>query len=141
MAINVHLNKFKNYQKGMIRNFKNEVAMIVEESGGLAEQLAKQKAPHDLGYLAQNIGHEPVVGLRDGNIGTKIYSNAPYSAYHEFGTGTMVDVPDGWHDVAIQFKGKGIRQVNIKARPFLIPSVYQAEKFMRKKLSKLISTL
>lgn len=44
-----------------------------------------------------------------------IWSDVPYAPYQEFGTGSKVEVPAGWEDFAMQFKGKGIRQVNIKA--------------------------
>lgn len=36
-----------------------------------------------------------------------IFSNAPYSAYVEFGTGTKVKVPIGFESLAAQFRGKG----------------------------------
>lgn len=51
-----------------------------------------------------------------------IEAGAHYAPYVEFGTGTLVDVPSGLEDYAIQFKGKGVKQVNLPARPFLIPA-------------------
>jgi len=36
-----------------------------------------------------------------------IFSNAPYSAYVEFGTGTKVKIPAGFESLAAQFRGKG----------------------------------
>ena len=40
----------------------------------------------------------------------------------EFGTGGLVEVPEELKEVAAQFKGKGIKKINIQARPFLYPA-------------------
>ena len=53
--------------------------------------------------------------------------NKKYAPYIEFGTGSTVSlddmlqlgIPSGY---AMQFKGKGIREVNLPARPFLFSS-------------------
>lgn len=42
-----------------------------------------------------------------------------YAPYVEFGTGALVNVPTGLENYAIQFKGKGIKQVNLPARTYL----------------------
>ncbi len=49
---------------------------------------------------------------------------ANYAPYIEFGTGTLVDIPEGLEQYAEQFEGQGIRQVNLPARPFLFPAFY-----------------
>jgi len=36
-----------------------------------------------------------------------IFSNAPYSAYVEFGTGTKVQIPAGFESLAAKYRGKG----------------------------------
>lgn len=53
-------------------------------------------------------------------------NNTEYGPYMEFGTGTHVFENEGWVDeelmaIAAQFKGKGIRQVNIHPHPFFFP--------------------
>lgn len=53
---------------------------------------------------------------------------APYAAYVEFGTGGLVEVPDELKDQAIKFIGKGIREVNLHARPYLYPSFVKGRK-------------
>ena len=52
--------------------------------------------------------------------------NAHYAPYIEFGTGGLVDVPAGLEDYAIQFKGAGIKQVNLTPRPYLFPAFKKA---------------
>ena len=57
--------------------------------------------------------------VMNGGKGAKVFYNAFHAPFLEFGTGAFVDVPPGLERYAIQFKGKGIRQVNIPARPYL----------------------
>jgi hypothetical protein len=59
--------------------------------------------------------------MEDGMSGV-VWTDVPYAPYVEFGTGKMVEVPEGLEDFAWQFKGRGVREVNLKARPFLFPA-------------------
>lgn len=86
---------------------------------------AKSIAPLDLGKLRQSIGYYK----KEANgktlawaVGANTTGNAPYAPYVEFGTGTLVEVPKEMQDIAIKFKGKGIRKVNLRPRPYLYPS-------------------
>lgn len=68
---------------------------------------------------------------------------AEYGPYVEYGTGTRVIVPTELKEYAMQFKGKGIRQVNLSARPFLYPAYFiHRVKFIedcKRRLNKLIA--
>ena len=66
--------------------------------------------------------------------GWEISVKAGYAPYVEFGTGLLVDVPVDARTYAIQFKGAGIKQVNLPARPFMYPS-YRLE---RPKIRRLV---
>ena len=59
----------------------------------------------------------------------------------EFGTGGKVKVPAELKDIAIQFKGKGIREVNIQPRPFLYPAFVKHRKILIKDLKDYLKTL
>lgn len=59
-----------------------------------------------------------------------------YAPYVEFGTGGMVDVPQGLEDYSNQFKGKGIKQVNLPARPFLFNSAFEEVTAMKERVLK-----
>lgn len=61
---------------------------------------------------------------------------APYAAYVEFGTGGLVQVPDELKQQAWLFKGKGIKEVNLRARPYLYPSLLKGRKEYLEKLKK-----
>jgi len=52
-----------------------------------------------------------------------VYNNVSYAPYQEFGTGLKVRVPKGYEDVAIKYKGRGVRKVNLKPQPYLVPSI------------------
>lgn len=80
---------------------------------------AKQRVVVDLGQLRQSIGNTTATIKENRSF---VFANTPYAAYVEFGTGGTVNVPKGFEPIAIRFKGKGIRQVNLKPRPFLIPA-------------------
>jgi HK97 gp10 family phage protein len=75
----------------------------------------------DLGFLRNSQHMTPGPNSRQ----YRIHNSAPYAPYHEFGTGGMTAVPANWGDIAIQFKGRGIRIVNIRPRPFLVPAFNQ----------------
>ncbi len=61
-----------------------------------------------------------------------VFSTAPYSPYVEFGTGGKVTVPQDLISFARQFKGKGIKQINLPARPFFYPAVFiEGEAFLK----------
>jgi len=63
-----------------------------------------------------------------------------HSVYVEYGTGTEVNVPSGFEQYALQFIGKGIRQVNIKPKPYFHPALNDELKEMRKKLKDLLKS-
>ena len=88
---------------------------------------ASQRAPKDLGGLHKNISYE-----KDENtFNYKIFAREKYSAYMEFGTGGMVKVPNELKDLAIQFKGKGVKEINLPARPYLYPAFVKGrQKFL-----------
>jgi HK97 gp10 family phage protein len=92
---------------------------------------AKLKAPVDLGQLRLSIGHTTA---RVGYNKSFFFANAPYSAYVEFGTGGRVSIPKGFEELASRYKGKGIRQIDIKPQPFFIPAYLQNIPIYRKKL-------
>jgi|SRR6185503_4050040 len=111
--------------------YKSEFEDILNNTIQNIETDAITAAPVDLGILRASISGE-VKGL-DGVVG----STVNYSPYIEFGTGGLVDVPAGLEDYAIQFKGSGVRQVNLMPRPFLIPAFKKHTSAMLSELEKL----
>ena len=115
----------------------SDVEKITEKIAKNIEVNARIKAPYDLGGLRQGIKSEPV------NQSKKKYTITAhpfYSAYVEFGTGTMVEVPPELLELAEEFKAKPkIREVNLPARPFLYPSFVDGREDYLKRLKKLLN--
>ena len=79
---------------------------------------AKRKAAVDTGRLRTAIHHR-----QEGTDGeVAVYDSVHYAPYIEFGTGNLVSVPDELKEIAEQFRGRGVRSVNLPARPFLYPA-------------------
>lgn len=96
------------------------------------EQMAKARAPTQTGALKNSIHADTENNGWVWTVGTPVN----YAPYVEFGTGVLVDVPQGLEDYAIQFKGKGIKQVNLPARPYLFNSARENFNKLIEKLKK-----
>ena len=97
---------------------------------------AKREVKVDNSTLRSSIAINPD---SKGSLTYSVEARAKYAPYVEFGTGGLVDVPAGYDDFAIQFKGKGIRKVNLRARPFLIPAFEQEKPKLIKRLKDLLN--
>jgi len=112
---------------------KNEMETVVRE----AELEAKQNAPVDLGKHRQSIVGE----IENNGLTGKLSANMPYSPYLEFGTGAEIDIPSGFEDLAVQFKGQGKKKINLPARPHIIPATTKAAKKLVKNIEKKLENL
>ena len=122
---------------------KQVIEFVTEENASEIELNAKTTASRiafDKGDLAANILAKPVKELV-WKVQANAFGTAPYSAYVEFGTGGLVDVPEEMKDVAILFKGAGIREVNLPARAYLYPSFVKQNKQYIKDLSNELDDL
>jgi HK97 gp10 family phage protein len=100
------------------------------------EKNAKNYAPANFGKLGQSIQ-----AVKDTPLNWKIEAGgviAPYAPFVEFGTGGLVNVPNELKDQAIKFKGKGIKQVNLRPRPYLYPALLQGRTEYLEKLKKVL---
>ena len=102
---------------------EKRIAQTTEIVAQDIEYTAKSLAPVDTGKLRQGINAEKI-----NDLNWQIVARERYSAYMEFGTGGLVDVPPELADIAIQFKGKGIRQINIMPRPYLYPAFLKGKR-------------
>jgi HK97 gp10 family phage protein len=99
------------------KTLSNEIGRTALE----ISRLAKQNAPVDTGTLKQSIRAEKKGKIAD------VVAGAKYAPYVEFGTGGNVDLTDMEalgipSSYAAQFKGKGIKNINLPARPFFFSS-------------------
>jgi HK97 gp10 family phage protein len=68
----------------------------------------------------------------------EIFNNANYAAFIEFGTGKGVNVPTELQQYARQFKGKGIRNVNLPARPFFFAPFFKRRQAILRDIVKVL---
>jgi HK97 gp10 family phage protein len=125
MAFGLNLTGIKeleNALKSIDKHLRQEVGNEINASAINIQNSAKRLAPVDLGFLRNQIALNPINDLT-----FEVVARAKYSAYIEFGTGGQVSIPAGFEDLAILFKGRGVKTVNIRPQPFLIPS-YEIEK-------------
>ena len=133
-GLNKLLKKFETLDKEIIKNVKDTIEGAAQD----IEVEAKVAAPVDFGKLRQGIKAQPIAGKE---MGYRVVAKEKYSAFMEFGTGGRVKVPTELKEVAIQFKGKGIREVNIQPRPFLYPAFVKHRKILIKDLKDYLKTL
>jgi hypothetical protein len=126
--LNKKIANLKLYSK---QGLSTEVGRTAMEIVGRAKGAVRK----DTGNLSQQIATET------SGKGIDIVSRAKYSPYVEFGTGGLVDLDDMLKlgisaDYAAQFKGKGIKEVNLPARPFFFSSARIGFKNMLKRIEK-----
>lgn len=112
---------------------KSEVRDLTAETALGIQSDAKKDAPVDLGAYRSSIK----VDFTGDGLGAQIGSEIGYGPYLEFGTGKMVNVPAELEAYAAQFKGKGIREVNLPARPHLFPAFERWRKIYMDRLEKI----
>lgn len=88
----------------------------------------------DYGRLSQSIVAENVP---DGAV-LSVGSDVVYAPYIEWGTGKLVEIPQDEAAYAILFKGKGVREVNTKARPYLFPAIKKNMPLLIEKIENII---
>lgn len=118
---------------GMEQFVKDEI----EAAGREIEVKAKGRAPVDLGALRRSINYSKV----NGGFGALISVNVSYGAYQEFGTGGLVNVPTEMRELAEHYKGKGVKQINLRPQPFLYPSFVEERQRLIEKLKRKLRTL
>lgn len=124
------LGKFDQLERQLTR----DAATAVQETTLEIAYGAKRDAPVDMGSLQQSINTE--YNARD--LEGTVFVNAAHGPYVEFGTGGLVEVPEGFAEMAAEFIGSGERYVNLPARPFLIPNARKGAIDLQLKLLRLI---
>lgn len=115
------------------KEMQEDVQEEIEDFGRRVVLKAKSRVAKDTGGLGQ-----ATISIAQPN-GVIIEANKNYAAFVEFGTGALVNVPAGLEDYAIQFKGQGIKQVNLPARPFLFNSFFEEKQSLLDNIKKVIA--
>jgi len=115
---------------------EKDIAGVTELVARNMEKNAKSLAPVNFGKLGQSIQ-----AVKENDFNWNVEAGgvlAPYAPFVEFGTGGLLEVPNELKDQAIKFKGKGIKKINLRARPFLYPSLLQGRIEYLEKLKKVL---
>lgn len=132
-GINSVISNLRNYGKEAEKDIEGVTELVAKN----IESYAKSQAPANFGKLGQSI---QAVKVNDYNWNIEAGGVlAPYAPFVEFGTGGLVEVPNELKEQAIKFKGKGIKQVNLRARPYLYPSLLRGRKEYLEKLKLVLN--
>lgn len=131
-GLNSVLSNLRKYGK----EAEKDIAGVTELTARKIESYAKNNAPVDTGKLGQSIQ-----AVKENEFNWNIEAGgilAPYAPFIEFGTGGLVEVPNELKEKALKFKGKGIKQINLRARPFLYPALLRGRIEYVEKLKKVL---
>lgn len=132
--------KFKAWTEKLSQENQHQCQTIIRGTCFNIMMKAKRTAPVNFGFLRNSIGSSVLSGGMSAEVwagGQGAGMWVKYAPYVEFGTGDLVSVPSDLTDYAIQFKGKGIRKVNNRARPYFFPAVKLGMKEMLIKLNQM----
>jgi HK97 gp10 family phage protein len=137
MAITANISGLKELEKKLSKlgkEVEEGTANEINASALTIQRNAKRNVVVDNGFLRNSIALEPISKLT-----YSVEAKAKYAPYVEFGTGGLVEIPNGYQEFAALFKGRGIRKVNLRARPFLIPAFETEIPQLMKRLNKLFN--
>lgn len=138
-AFVVNINGLKGVQDFLNKideNLKVDLSNEINASALTINRNAKRNVVVDNGFLRNSIIVTPDA---QGSLTYSVEARAKYAPYVEFGTGGLVSVPAGFEEFAMQFKGKGIKKINLRARPYLIPAYESEVPKLIDRLNKLIN--
>lgn len=134
------LNAFFNYLKKLEGDVADYVRAEIEDSILSIESDAAKDVRVDTGTLKNSIQSTPIKVSKN-EITGGVEVGAEYAPYVEFGTGTRVKVDSELSDFASQFKGAGIKDINLPARPFFYPAVYKQRQDLPKNIERTLKKI
>lgn len=120
-------NKFKKLKRYSQDVAKQEVYRAMAHAQAMAVSLAPVAGGGQYGGTLKGS-----IQLKNLQQGAEMYSTAYYAPYVEFGTGSKYVSPNDATELGIpesyiaQFKGQGIKEVNLRPRPFFYVSARRA---------------
>lgn len=122
--------------KGKSEALVKGVDMEIKASVLEINQQQKSLAPVDFGALHSSLKWAKTAPMTFELVSSGAGSS--YAPYQEFGTGGLVDVPAGLEDVAIQYKGKGGRQINMRPQPFFFAPAFAEWNKLKKRIENML---
>lgn len=118
--------------KNLENNLESEIKEILRKGANDILKRALEKVPVDSGILRASGDIEE---LNQG-WSFKVYFDAKYAAYQEFGTGGLTEIPQGYEDYAMEFKMGDSR--NMAPQPFLFPAFFEFRDAITKEINDLL---
>jgi len=142
MSINFEIKGLENILKRMEDRRVNMVSTLDAEMQGVITDingLQKTYCPSKTDTLRAANLWAPMGGSLQYNL----YNDVEYAPYVEFGTGGFVFFGESWVDseleaYASQFKGKGIRKVNLYPQPFFFRAFFEKKTELLERLKKVL---
>jgi hypothetical protein len=106
--------KFRAWVRKQTAETKVKCQNVVVKNTMNLQKRSMMSSPVDMGMLRGSIKYI----ISGDKLGGMVYAGVKYAPYQEFGTGNKVMVLPGYEAYAMQFKGRGIRKVNIRPRMF-----------------------
>ena len=108
------------------KKFPEKMRMLVAKTTQDLSRGTKSSVPVKYSGIRQSV--KSTVKDYHGEVNIR----AHYAPYVEFGTGKLVQVPTELNEYAMQFKGRGIREVNRRTEPYFYPNYFvQRDKFFK----------
>ena len=129
--------KFRRWTKEQSKENQKKCKILVADVGmrmhKQMQHLAQSQTNTGYGDLIRGF----VLSYSNDRLGIMVHNKMHYAPYLEFGTGKRVRVFPGYESFAWQFKGRGIKKINIKARPFFINTYELHKKYFMRELNKM----
>lgn len=130
--------KFRNWVRAQSAETQKECRVIIIDTTTEFHRNAVRNAPVNKKVGRGNRLRSSIhMVFSPSRLSSTVTANANYAPYQEFGTGNRVRVPAGYETFAWQFKGRGIRKVNMSPQPYFIDAYEMAQKRLIKELNKL----
>ena len=141
--VNVNNKDIKTLQRRLDK-LKSKSKVAVSTGIGKWKQATENDAKRDVKKVTSTLVKSIQGGVA--NKSAYVEASAKYAPYVEFGTGRNVDLSHLEKmgikkSYALQFKGRGVKDVNLPARPFLYPAAYRNLRYLLDYLKKEIKRL
>lgn len=112
-------------QPDMAKRYAKMSREITPKIQGVLQQAVRQTSKDAKSFaVVDQSGMKNSIRPFNKGLEGEIIVGVGYGPYVEFGTGSKVQVPAELRDYAMQFKGAGIKEVNLRARPYLYPAFF-----------------
>lgn len=114
------LNKYKQTVNEVSATMDRELAATGEDMVRSAKNLLSSQGAVDTGRLLNSISFN-----KEEFLSYQFVAQTDYAAYIEFGTGDGFVPPEtnAWKQLAALYKGRGIKKINLRPRPYMRPSI------------------